>query len=86
MHPDSGNSTPQNSSSPSSPSSSSSTSELLEGADSSALKGDETSVYCVLNTVTEVIGEPEEVSQPGEPSGAVRALAAVARGLGMDVV
>lgn len=86
LHPDSGSSTPQHSSSPSSPSSSSSTSELLEGTDSSGLKGDETSVYCVLNTVTEVSGDPEEVAQPGGPSGAVRALAAVARGLGMDVV
>uniref|UniRef100_A0A672LKW3 Zgc:112083 n=1 Tax=Sinocyclocheilus grahami TaxID=75366 RepID=A0A672LKW3_SINGR len=86
LHPDSGNSTPQHSSSPSSPSSSSSTSELLEGTDSSGLKGDETSVYCVLNTVTEVSGDPEEVAQPAGPSGAVRALAAVARGLGMDVV
>ncbi|XP_059370526.1 histone H4 transcription factor-like isoform X1 [Carassius carassius] len=86
LHPDSGNSTPQHSSSPSSPSSSSSTSELLEGTDSSGFKGDETSVYCVLNTVTEVSGDPEEVAQPGGPSVAVRALAAVARGLGMDVV
>lgn len=86
LHPDSSNSTPQHSSSPSSPSSSSSTSELLEGTESSGLKGDETSVYCVLNTVTEVSGDPEEVVQPGEPSGAVRALTAVARGLGMDVV
>ncbi|KAL0174135.1 hypothetical protein M9458_030103 [Cirrhinus mrigala] len=73
LHPDSGNSTPQHSSSPSSPSSSSSTSELLEGADNSGLKGDEA-------------GDPEEVTQPDGPSGAVRALAAVARGLGMDVV
>lgn len=85
LHPDSGASTPQHSSSPSSPSSSSSTSDLMEGADSSALKEDETSVYCVLNTVTDVNGEPEE-EESGGPSGAVIALAAVARGLGMDVV
>ncbi|XP_057207649.1 histone H4 transcription factor [Triplophysa rosa] len=85
LHPDSGESTPRHSSSPSSPSSSSSTSELMEGADSSALKEDETSVYCVLSTVTDVNGEPEE-AESGGPSGAVIALAAVARGLGMDVV
>lgn len=87
LHPDSGTSTPQNScSSPSSPSSSSSASELLDGSDSGAGKADEASVYCVLNTVTEISGETEELLEAGGPSGAVRALAAVARGLGMDVV
>ncbi|TRY93943.1 hypothetical protein DNTS_025226 [Danionella cerebrum] len=74
-------SSPQHSSSASSPSSSSSASE-----ESSTARVEESSVYCVLNTVTELCEEPEEAAGFSGPSGAVRALTAVARGLGMDVV
>lgn len=65
--------------------SSSSNPELLREAGTSTVK-DGDPVYCVLNTVTEVNGEPEATAEPGAESGAVQVLAAVARGLGMDVV
>uniref|UniRef100_A0A8B9JJT7 Zgc:112083 n=1 Tax=Astyanax mexicanus TaxID=7994 RepID=A0A8B9JJT7_ASTMX len=74
----------QSSSYPSS--SSSSSPELLGEAEPSPVK-DCAPVYCVLDTVSEMNGEPDATEQPvTTESGAVRALAAVARGLGMDVV
>lgn len=66
------------------PSSSSSMTVLMNDHDS-AVK-DRAPVYCILSTVTEMNGDQQNTSDSGMESGAVRALAAVARGLGMDVV
>ncbi|KAJ8257032.1 hypothetical protein COCON_G00191840 [Conger conger] len=53
-------------------------------------KDDGPSMYCVLSTVTGLGDADDDASRdaelPGAPSGAVRALTEVARGLGMDVV
>lgn len=70
---------------PSSSSSSSSDITLLANDDDGAVK-DRGSVYCILSTVTEMNRDQETTADSGMESGAVRALAAVARGLGMDVV
>ncbi|XP_012687030.1 histone H4 transcription factor-like isoform X2 [Clupea harengus] len=87
---------PSSASSSSSPSSSPvpSPSELSEGHASSPLSQEAGPVYCVLSTVSQVGEEPDSLQEEDEQgeesssnqSGAVRALAAVARGLGMDVV
>ncbi|XP_036392536.1 histone H4 transcription factor [Megalops cyprinoides] len=83
----------------SSPSSSSSSSSC-SGPSSSELAGQPSSVspdpkdggqavYCAMSTVTELCGDPglsQDSSHAGGPSGAVKALTEVARGLGMDVV
>lgn len=47
------------------------------------------SVYCVLSTVPGLGADDDpsrDLEPPGAPSGAVRVLTEVARGLGMDVV
>lgn len=69
------------------PSSSSSSSSMpvLVNEDDGAVK-DRAPVYCILNTVTEMTRDQENTADSGMESGAVRALTAVARGLGMDVV
>lgn len=69
----------------SSSSSSSSSMTVLVNDDDGAVK-DRAPVYCILNTVSEMNGDQENTADSGLESGAVRALAAVARGLGMDVV
>ncbi|KAJ8368336.1 hypothetical protein SKAU_G00083640 [Synaphobranchus kaupii] len=83
-----------------SPCSSSSSSSSCSGPASSELSGAAApsspdpkdsgqSVYCILNTVTELGGDDDpsrDSDTPGAPSGAVRVLTEVARGLGMDVV
>ncbi|KAI5098779.1 MBD2 (methyl-CpG-binding protein)-interacting zinc finger protein, partial [Silurus meridionalis] len=66
-------------------SSSSSSMPVLVNGENSAIK-DRAPVYCILNTVREMNGEQENTADSEMESGAVRALAAVARGLGMDVV
>lgn len=78
------NDVPTQSSYPSSSSSSSSMTVLMNDNDS-AVK-DRAPVYCILSPVTEMNRDQENTSDSGMESGAVRALAAVARGLGMDVV
>lgn len=70
---------------PSSSSSSSSSMAVLLNDDDSTVK-DRTPVYCILSTVTEMNRDHENTADSGMESGAVRVLAAVARGLGMDVV
>ncbi|XP_062377564.1 histone H4 transcription factor isoform X1 [Sardina pilchardus] len=63
--------------------------ELLEDHASSPRPQEAGPVYCVLKTLSHVGAEQEEDEQAessGSQSGAERALAAVARGLGMDVV
>lgn len=69
----------------SSSSSASSSMAVLMNDDDGAVK-DGAPVYCILNTVTEMNGDQDDTEDSGMESGAVRALAAVARGLGMDVV
>lgn len=69
----------------SSSSSSSSSMTVLLNDDDNTVK-DRAPVYCILSTVTEMSGEHENTADSGMESGAVRVLAAVARGLGMDVV
>lgn len=69
----------------SSSASSSSNMAVLVNEDDSAVK-DRAPLYCVLSTVTEMNRGQKNTADSGMESGAVRALAAVARGLGMDVV
>lgn len=61
---------------------------LSSSSTSAASEDNGAPVYCVLSTVTEVHGDDrtEDAATSGGESGAVKALAAVARGLGMDVV
>lgn len=63
-------------------SSSSSSMTMLVNEDDGAVK-DRAPAYCILNTAT---GDQGNTADSGTESGAVRALTAVARGLGMDVV
>lgn len=79
------NDVPTQSTYTSSSSSSSSSMTVLVNDDDGAAK-DRAPVYCILNTVTETNGNQENTADSETESGAVRALAAVARGLGMDVV
>lgn len=87
----SGRSSPAGSSSPSSSSASSYSSELSRMDDVSAQAspgGGDSPVYCVMSTIPHIEDDPAglEGCEAGDASGAVQALTAVARGLGMDVV
>lgn len=85
-----GSSSPSSSSSPAS----SYSSELSGGEEASSAaspRGSDSPVYCAMSCVRHIDeeerGEGEEVEEGEDgPSGAVEALTAVARGLGMDVV
>lgn len=73
----------------SSPDSSPSPLDMEEGHASSPLTQGAEPVFCVLNTVSHVGAEPDSLEgeeSRSSQSGAERVLAAVARGLGMDVV
>lgn len=70
---------------PSASSSSSSSMTVLMNDHDGVVK-DRAPVYCILSTVAEMNRDQQYTSDSGMESGAVRALAAVARGLGMDVV
>ncbi|XP_029629171.1 histone H4 transcription factor-like isoform X1 [Salmo trutta] len=76
----------------SSSSCSTSSSELSAGEETSAQpspRGSDSPVYCVLSNVSDMGDDPDATrddSYSCGPSGAVRALTEVARGLGMDVV
>lgn len=78
------NDVPTTSTYPSS-SSSSSSMTVLVNEDGGTVK-DGAPMYCILSTVSEMNRDQENTADSGMESGAVRALAAVARGLGMDVV
>lgn len=76
----------------SSSSCSTSSSELSAGEEMSAQpspRGSDSPVYCVLSNVSDMGDDPDATRDGSDscgPSGAVRALTEVARGLGMDVV
>ncbi|KAG7279054.1 hypothetical protein CRUP_031690, partial [Coryphaenoides rupestris] len=81
------------SSSPAGSCSASSSEEEEASSSQPSPRGSDSPVYCVMNSIPHIEDEPGgppllllEESDPSASSGAVQALTAVARGLGMDVV